>query len=63
MKRYFIPILSILIKEVKKLRDYLMSLAGGLVVGVIFFVVHLPLPAPPLPGIFGMLGIWLGLGW
>lgn len=58
MKRYFIPILSILIKEVKKLRDYLMSLAGGLVVGVIFFVVHLP-----LPGIFGMLGIWLGLGW
>lgn len=43
-----------------KMRDYTMSMLGGLVVGILFYIVNLPLPAPPLAGIFGMLGIWLG---
>ncbi|MBD1221103.1 XapX domain-containing protein [Virgibacillus halodenitrificans] len=42
------------------MRDYLLSLAGGLVVGILFSLVNLPLPAPPLVGIFGMVGIYLG---
>ncbi|TMN22127.1 DUF1427 family protein [Lentibacillus cibarius] len=42
------------------MRDFLLSLTGGLVVGVLFSLVKLPLPAPPLPGIFGMVGIFLG---
>lgn len=43
-----------------KMRDYLLSLAGGLIVGILFSLVKLPLPAPPLVGIFGMVGIFLG---
>ncbi|MFJ7647033.1 XapX domain-containing protein [Lysinibacillus sp. NPDC097279] len=42
------------------MRDYLLSLAGGLIVGILFSLVKLPLPAPPLVGIFGMVGIFLG---
>lgn len=42
------------------MRDFLLSLAGGLVVGILFSIVNLPLPAPPLVGIFGMVGIYLG---
>jgi len=33
----------------------------GLIVGVIFRLLKLPLPAPPvLPGILGIVGIFLG---
>ena len=42
------------------MRDFILSLLGGIVVGVIFSIVNLPLPAPPLVGIFGMFGIFIG---
>ncbi len=48
------------IQGVFSMRDYLLSLAGGLIVGILFSLVKLPLPAPPLVGIFGMVGIFLG---
>jgi XapX domain-containing protein len=47
------------------MRDFIIqsfaSLATGLVTGVIFAWVKLPIPAPPvLPAVFGILGITLG---
>ncbi|MGB8955351.1 MAG: DUF1427 family protein [Tumebacillaceae bacterium] len=39
----------------------LLSLLTGGVVGVLFTLLKLPLPAPPvLSGILGIVGIWLG---
>jgi len=41
--------------------DSNLLLVGGLVVGIIFFVAKLPLPAPPtLPGILGAVGMFIG---
>ncbi|GIM45780.1 XapX domain protein [Collibacillus ludicampi] len=38
-----------------------LSLLTGIIVGVIFTMFKLPLPAPPvLSGILGIVGIWLG---
>jgi XapX domain-containing protein len=38
-----------------------LSLLTGLIVGVIFSMLKLPLPAPPvLSGVLGIIGIWLG---
>ena len=48
------------IQGVFNMRDYLLSFTGGLIVGILFSLVKLPLPAPPLVGIFGMVGIFLG---
>ncbi|ARU63800.1 hypothetical protein CBW65_05735 [Tumebacillus avium] len=39
----------------------ILSLITGIVVGVLFTLMRLPLPAPPvLSGILGIVGIWLG---
>ncbi|MBL0385332.1 DUF1427 family protein [Tumebacillus sp. ITR2] len=39
----------------------LLSLVTGGVVGALFQLLRLPLPAPPvLSGILGIVGIWLG---
>ena len=41
--------------------EIVMALATGILVGVIFSMIKLPLPAPPvLSGIVGILGIYLG---
>ncbi len=41
--------------------EILLALFAGLLVGVIFSVVKLPLPAPPvISGIIGIVGIYLG---
>lgn len=41
--------------------EILLALFAGLLVGVIFSAVKLPLPAPPvLSGIIGIVGIYLG---
>lgn len=43
------------------MQEILLALVAGLVVGAIFTLIKLPLPAPPaLPGIVGILGIYLG---
>ncbi|MGF7184006.1 XapX domain-containing protein [Desulfitispora alkaliphila] len=39
----------------------IMSLIAGIILGVIFKLLHLPLPAPPaLAGVLGIVGIYLG---
>ena len=41
--------------------EILISLATGALVGIVFSVLKLPLPAPPvLSGIAGIFGIYLG---
>lgn len=43
------------------LKVLILSLITGIVVGVVFTLMRLPLPAPPvLSGILGIVGIWLG---
>lgn len=41
--------------------EILMALLAGTIVGVLFSLIKLPLPAPPvLSGIAGIVGIYLG---
>ncbi|MED4601066.1 XapX domain-containing protein [Paenibacillus validus] len=43
------------------MREWILALLAGLIVGCIFKLLKLPLPAPPvLPGILGIVGIYLG---
>ncbi|SFL87866.1 XapX domain-containing protein [Salibacterium qingdaonense] len=43
------------------MQEALLSLFTGLGVGFLFALVRLPIPAPPaLPGILGIVGIFLG---
>jgi len=43
------------------MKELLLSLLAGIIVGVVFKLVKLPVPAPPvLAGIMGILGIYLG---
>jgi len=42
-------------------KDPILALVTGLIVGIAFSAVKLPIPAPPaLPGILGIVGIYLG---
>jgi len=42
-------------------KDPFLALATGLLVGLVFSAIKLPIPAPPaLPGILGIVGIYLG---
>ncbi|MFC7371578.1 XapX domain-containing protein [Fictibacillus iocasae] len=49
------------------MKIYVLSLLTGLIVGFVFALFKLPIPAPPaLPGIIGIVGIYLGFqlyGW
>ncbi len=41
--------------------DIILALAAGTIVGILFSLLKLPLPAPPvLSGIAGIVGIYLG---
>lgn len=41
--------------------EVLLALLAGAIVGIVFSVIKLPLPAPPvLSGIAGIVGIYLG---
>lgn len=43
------------------MKDYLLPLLTGSMTGALFSLLRLPIPAPPaLPGIIGIVGIWLG---
>jgi XapX domain-containing protein len=43
------------------MKEALLALLAGIIVGIIFKVLRLPLPAPPvLAGILGIVGIYLG---
>jgi XapX domain-containing protein len=43
------------------MKEILLSLLAGLIVGIIFKLIKLPIPAPPvLSGVLGIIGIYLG---
>lgn len=43
------------------MQEVILSLLGGALIGFIFKIVHLPLPAPQvLAGVMGVLGVYLG---
>nr|WP_096186933.1 DUF1427 family protein [Evansella halocellulosilytica] len=43
------------------MQEILLALIAGLIVGIVFTWIKLPIPSPPaLPGIIGILGIYLG---
>ena len=43
------------------MQEMLLALVAGLIVGFLFAFIKLPIPAPPaLPGILGIIGIYLG---
>jgi XapX domain-containing protein len=42
------------------MKPYLLSLAAGLLVGVIYSLVHVRSPAPPVIALVGLLGILVG---
>lgn len=42
------------------MKPYLLSLAAGLLVGVIYSLVHVRSPAPPVIALVGLLGILIG---
>jgi len=55
----FVPFIPVL--ELGMNKEIIMALVAGLIVGVVFRAVKLPLPAPPvLAGIVGIIGIYLG---
>jgi XapX domain-containing protein len=43
------------------MKEVLLSLVAGLLVGVLFKIIKLPIPAPPvLSGVVGIVGVYLG---
>lgn len=43
------------------MQEALLALVAGLIVGFLFALIKLPIPAPPaLPGVLGIIGIYLG---
>ncbi|KFA99310.1 XapX domain-containing protein [Vibrio mediterranei] len=43
------------------MNEVLLALVSGLIVGIIFTAIKLPIPAPPvLSGILGIVGVYLG---
>ncbi|MFV8826286.1 XapX domain-containing protein [Alkalihalobacterium sp. APHAB7] len=43
------------------MQEVLLAIVAGLIVGFLFALIKLPIPAPPaLPGIAGIVGIYLG---
>jgi len=48
-------------RSVTGIKELLLALLAGLVVGCLFKLLKLPLPAPPvLSGVVGIVGIYLG---
>lgn len=43
------------------IKESLMSLGTGIVVGIVFSLLRLPIPSPPvIPAVFGIFGITIG---
>jgi XapX domain-containing protein len=48
--------------EVDKVKEVILSLLTGMIVGFLFALLRLPIPAPPaLAGVAGIVGIYLGV--
>ena len=45
------------------MREILLTTAVGAVVGTVFSIFKLPIPAPPVfAGLMGIVGLWIGYG-
>ncbi|OEH94335.1 XapX domain-containing protein [Bacillus solimangrovi] len=43
------------------MKEIILSIVAGMVVGLLFKLIKLPLPAPPvLPGVLGIFGVYFG---
>ncbi|WP_145950098.1 XapX domain-containing protein [Paenibacillus sp. Y412MC10] len=43
------------------MKELLLALVAGIIIGIVFKLIKLPLPAPPvMSGILGIIGIYLG---
>ena len=43
------------------MNDVVLATLAGVVVGILFSAIKLPIPAPPvLPGVMGIVGVYLG---
>jgi XapX domain-containing protein len=42
------------------MKPYVLSLAAGLIVGIVYSLLHVRTPAPPLIALVGLLGMLLG---
>jgi XapX domain-containing protein len=43
------------------MKDIILSLITGSICGVVFAILKLPVPAPPMiSGLMGILGLWFG---
>ncbi|EIY4985243.1 XapX domain-containing protein [Enterobacter hormaechei] len=41
--------------------EVILATIAGLIVGILFTLIKLPIPAPPyLPGVMGVVGVYLG---
>lgn len=50
-----------LLKECKMMKEVIFALLTGLIVGFVFAMFKLPIPAPPaFAGVVGIIGIYLG---
>jgi XapX domain-containing protein len=48
-------------KEVYKMKEILLATIAGMLVGVLFKFLKLPLPAPPVfSAVMGVVGVWFG---
>jgi XapX domain-containing protein len=48
--------------EEDKMKEVILSLLTGMIVGFLFALLRLPIPAPPaLAGVTGIVGIYLGV--
>lgn len=43
------------------MNDVVLATLAGIVVGILFSAIKLPIPAPPvLPGVMGIVGVYIG---
>ncbi|EOD01678.1 XapX domain-containing protein [Caldisalinibacter kiritimatiensis] len=47
--------------DLSRVKEVILSIIAGMIVGIIFKVLDFPLPAPPsIPAFMGIFGVWLG---
>jgi len=47
--------------RILKIKEWIMALSAGVMVGTVFTLLGFPLPAPPtLGGVMGIVGVFLG---
>jgi XapX domain-containing protein len=58
---HYIIIYHFAIRGGENMKEIILSLVAGAIVGILFKFLKLPLPAPPvLAGVLGIVGVYLG---